>query len=299
MDRLDEMTIFVAIIDQGSLVGAARLLRRSAPAITRALSALEDRVGVRLIERTTRQFSPTDAGRALADQARALLSDYDATLSGVAKTSIRGLLRVTAPVQFGGRHVTPLVMGFLDAHPQIAVDLVLNNSNLDLIEEGIDVGVRIGPLSDSTLLVKRVGEVRRLLVASPDYVAKRGRPRKPSELANHDTIFSTVRSGAPEWRFGPTSRRSVVRLAPRLRVSEVEARLFAARAGRGIVQVLSYQVAEDLAAGTLIRLLPKFEPPALPVQLVAPGGPHMSPKVRAFLDYAGAGLRDLRVIQRS
>jgi DNA-binding transcriptional LysR family regulator len=297
MDRLDEMEIFVAIIDQGSLAGAARRLRRSPPAVTRALTALESRIGTRLVERTTRRLSPTDSGRALADRARVLLSDYQAAVTGVADAPISGLLRLTAPVQFGQRHVTPVVTRFLDLNPAMSVELVLNDRNLDLIEEGLDVAVRIGQLPDSSLLARRMGLVRSVLVASPDYVARRGLPGRPADLAGHDTIFGTSRSGGLEWRFGPSSRGPVVRIAPRLLVNEVEAQLLAARSGRGIARVLSYQVVEDFAAGTLLRLLPQFEPAALPVQLVTQGGGQMAPKVGAFLDHATAALRGLAVLR--
>jgi DNA-binding transcriptional LysR family regulator len=151
---------------------------------------------------------------------------------------------------------------------------------------------------DSSLLVRRVGEVRRLVVASPDYLARRGTPAKPAELAAHDTIFSTSTTAELlEWRFGSRGRTTVVRLAPRLLVNDVDARLAAARAGQGIVRVLSYQVAEDLAAGTLVRLLRSHEPPPLPVQLVAASRVHMSPKIRAFLDLAVEQLATLRVLQ--
>ena len=299
MDRLDEMEIFVAVVDQGSLAGAARRLRRSAPAVTRALTALEDRIGTRLVERTTRRLSPTESGRALADRARILLSDYQSAVRGVADAPIGGLLRVTAPVQFGQRHVTPVVTQFLDLHPAVAVELVLNDRNLDLIEEGLDVAVRIGPLPDSSLLARRVGEVRRVLVASPEYLAKRGLPRRPADLAGHDTIFSTSRSGGFEWRFGPSSRGPVVRIAPRLLVNEVEAQLLAARSGRGMARVLSYQADDDFAAGTLLRLLPQYEPAALPVHLVIQGGGHVAPKLRAFLDHATAALRGLAVLREA
>jgi len=158
------------------------------------------------------------------------------------------------------------------------------------------VAVRIGPLSDSSLLARRVGEVRRVVVASPDYLARRGTPSKPAELSAHDTIFGTMRAGAFEWRFGPSKRPTVVRLSPRLLVNEVEAQLVAVRAGRGIARVLSYQVVEDLSAGRLIRVLEQYEPPPLPVQLVARSGSHMAPKVRAFLDYSAEALGKLRVI---
>jgi len=296
MDRLDELAVLVAITDHGSLAAAARRLRRSAPVITRTLAALEDRVGARLIERTTRKLSLTDAGRLLADRSRTLLAEYESAVGGVAETPARGLLRVTAPVQFGRRHVAPLVTRFLDAFPEIQVELVLNDRNLDLIEEGLDVAVRIGTLSDSSLLAQRVGEVKRVVVASPNYLTRRGTPSKPDELSTHDTIFGTLRAGALEWRFGPPKRTTVVRLSPRLLVNEVEAQLIAARAGRGIARVLSYQVVEDLSAGKLVRLLEHYEPEPLPVQLVARSGSHMAPKVRAFLDYSAQRLRKLRFI---
>lgn len=296
MDRLDELAIFVAVIDGGSLVAAARKLRRSPPQVTRALNDLEDRAGVRLVERTTRRLSPTEDGLALAEKARALLADYDHMLSGLSEAPPRGLLRVTAPVQFGRRHVAPVVSGFLDAFPEMQVELILHDRNLDLLEEGLDVAIRIGTLSDSTLLVRRVGTVGRLVVASPSYLERRGVPRKPADLARHDTIFNSLRPGPSEWRF---AGRTAVRLSPRLLVNDVESQLVAARAGRGVARVLSYQVAEELAAGTLVSLLEGFAPAPLPVQLVARSGPHMQPRVRAFLDHAAEAFRDLKVIHAS
>ena len=293
MDRLDELALLVAIIDEGSMAGAGRRLRRSPPAMSRMLTALEDRVGVRLVERTTRRLSPTESGLYLAERARALLLDYDAATAVATTAPLRGLLRVTAPVQFGRLHVAPVVASFLDAYPSMSIELMLHDRNLDLIEEGLDVAVRIGALMESSLLARRVGEVTRMLVASPAYLARRGEPRTPAELAAHDTIFATSHTGVPEWRFG---RGGTVRLRPRLLVNEVEAQLIAVRAGRGIARLLSYQVADDLAAGTLVHLLPKTVPPPLPVQLVARGGPHMAPKVRMFLDHAGERLRRLGVI---
>ena len=298
MDRLEELAVLVTVIDHGSLKAAARRLRRSPPAVTRALSALEDRVGARLVERTTRRLSPTQAGRALAEESRALLSAYESAVTGVSPTPIRGLIRITAPVQFGRRHVAPLITTFLEKFREIQVELVLHDRNLDLIEEGLDVAIRIGPLSDSSLLVRRVGEVRRLTVASPEYLSRRGTPAKPADLAVHETIFATAMSGPLEWRFGSRSR-VVVRLTPRLLVNEVEAQLVAARAGSGVARVLSYQVVQDLAEGSLVRLLQAFEPPPWPVQLVAISRVYMAPKVRAFLDYAAEQLDGLHVIHSS
>jgi DNA-binding transcriptional LysR family regulator len=159
------------------------------------------------------------------------------------------------------------------------------------------VAVRIGPLADSTVIARRVGEVRRLLVASPAYFAKRGVPKKPADLSAHDTILGIANSEPSEWRFGPPKRTTTVRLSPRLLVNETEARLVAARAGQGITRVLSYQVSEDLKSGSLIRIMTAFEPPALPVHLLAPNGGHKTRKVRVFLDYAAESLAKLRVIR--
>ncbi|MEA1830713.1 LysR family transcriptional regulator [Methylobacterium durans] len=297
MDRLDELAIFVAIVEQGSLAAAARRLRRSAPAVTRALAGLEERAGIRLLERTTRRLAPTEAGRALAEQARAVLAAYETAMGGLSDAPVRGLLRVTAPIQFGRLHMAPVVASFLDAHPETQVELVLADRNLDLIEDGLDLALRIDHLADSSLLVRRVGTVRRVLVASPAYLAARGVPQSPAELAAHDTIFGSPRTDVREWRFGSDRRGTVVRLAPRLLVNEIEAQLIAVRAGRGIARVLSYQVAEEVAAGRLVRLLRSHEPPPIPVQLVARGGPHRPPKVAAFLAHAAERLRRLPVIR--
>jgi DNA-binding transcriptional LysR family regulator len=297
MDRLDELAIFVAIIEAGSLVGASRRLRRSPPAITRALSSLEDRIGLRLVDRTTRRLAPTEAGSTLAERARALLAGYEEVLVGASQEPIRGVLRITAPVQFGRRHVAPIVSAFLNEYPDVGVELSLNDRNLDLIEEGLDLAVRIGALADSSLIARQVGSVRRVVVASPAYLARRGAPRTPSDLATHETIFGMARSPAREWRFGPSPRGPIVRLSPRLSVDDVEAQLQAAQADRGIARVLSYQVSAELASGALVRLLRDFEPEPLPVQLVTLSRSHLAPKVRAFLDFAVKIFRDVDVIR--
>jgi DNA-binding transcriptional LysR family regulator len=296
MDRLDELAAFVAILDAGSLSAAGRKLRRSPPTMTRALADLEERVGARLVERTTRRATPTDAGRKLAERARLLLGSYAEAMREPGTAPLRGMVRVTAPVVFGRRHVTPVVTSFLDAHPSLAVELVLNDRNLHLVEENLDVAVRIGRLSDSSLVVRKVGEVRRVVVASPAYLATRGTPRTAAELATHDILFTSTRPGPLEWRFREGGRDRVVRLQPRLLVNEVEATLAAVRAGHGITRALSYQVADELAARQLVRLLPELEPPPLPVQLVVPSMQHLAARTRAFLDHAAAALARLAVI---
>jgi DNA-binding transcriptional LysR family regulator len=296
MDRLDEFEIFVRIVDEGSLVRAAQRLRRSAPAVTRALAALEDRIGVRLVDRTTRRLAPTEAGRALYERARAVVADYEAAAAGAREAPVRGLLRIATPVQFGRRHVAPLSTRFLDSHEGVEIELLLNDRNVDLIEEGIDVAVRIGALADSSLVARPVGHVRRQWVASPAYLARHGTPKNPADLATHEALLGTSR-GALEWSFAGRRRGAPLHLAGRLRVDDVETRLRVAREGRGIAQFLSYQVAEDLAAGRLVRLLRAYEPPPLPVQLLTKGRAHRAPKTDAFLDFAAKKLSALPILQ--
>jgi DNA-binding transcriptional LysR family regulator len=295
MDRLDELAIFVRIIEEGSLVRAARRLRRSPQGVTRALAALEDRIGQRLVDRTTRRLAATDAGLALFERALLLLNDYDAATLRTLEAPVRGLLRITAPVQFGRRHVAPIVTTFLDRFPGVRIELLLNDRNLDMIEEGIDVALRIGTLKDSSLTVRRMGEVSRLWVASPEYLRERGVPETPGDLVQHETIQSAG-PGTPEWTFASGHRGAPMHFRARFRVSDVETQLGAARDGRGIARLLSYQVADDLAGGTLVRVLRAFQPPPLPVQLVTKGKAHRAPAIEAFLEQAAETLSALAVI---
>ena len=308
MDRLDELALFVKIVEEGSLARAALRLHRSPPAVTRALAALEDRIGVRLIDRTTRRLAPTEAGRALLERARLVLGEYEASMAGLANVPVRGVLRIAAPVQFGRRHVAPIATRFLDRFADVEIELLLGDRNVDLIDEAIDVAVRIGQLPDSSLVAQPVGEVRRLWVASPGYLEKRGTPRGPADLATHNVILGTS-SATQDWTFaghGHGAERGTgqgsgggkpSRLRSRLRVDDVETRLRAARAGRGIAQLLSYQVADDLASGSLVRLFRRHESPPLPVQLITKDRIHRAPKIDAFIDFAAKRLLALPVIR--
>jgi len=304
MDRLDELALFVKIVEEGSLARAALRLHRSPPAVTRALAALEDRIGVRLIDRTTRRLAPTEAGRALLERARLVLGEYEASMAGLANVPVRGALRIAAPVQFGRRHVAPIATRFLDRFADVEIELLLGDRNVDLIDEAIDVAVRIGQLPDSSLVARPVGEVRRLWVASPGYLEKRGTPRGPADLATHDVILGTS-SATQDWTFAGVGRGAgrgsgggkAPRLRSRLRVDDVETRLRAARAGRGIAQLLSYQVADDLASGSLVRLFRRHESSPLPVQLITKDRIHRAPKIDAFIDFAAKRLLALPVIR--
>jgi DNA-binding transcriptional LysR family regulator len=297
MDRLDELHVFIAILDAGSMAAAARKLGRSPAAVTRILALLETRAGARLFERSTRRLTPTETGLRLAEQGRRLLADYDAALQPPGAGAPRGLLRLTAPTVFGRRHVAPVVTRFLALHPDIQVDLTLSDRNVDLIEEGIDAGLRIGALSNMSLVARRLGEVRQVTVASPAYLDRRGTPHVPADLAGHALIMSTSVRTMAEWRFRADGREHVVRYGPRLRMNDVEAVLAAARDGFGIARAMSYQVEPDLRAGLLRRLLVDYEPEPAPVHLVLPSSRHMAPRLRAFVDFAVAEFAALAVIR--
>jgi DNA-binding transcriptional LysR family regulator len=304
MDRLDELRLIVAILDTGRLAAAGRRLGLSAPAVTRALAALEERLGVRLLDRTTRRLAPTEAGQRLADHARRLLADYAEAMAEAAGEGAapRGRLRIAAPLVFGRRHVAPIVTDFLDTQPEVAVELQLSDRPVDLLEEGIDVALRIGDLPESGLVARRVGQLRRLVVAAPGYLARRGTPAVPAELAGHAVVQFSSLGAAPDWRFADLAAPGAtltVRVAPRLTVTQAEAAVAAACAGHGAVRILSYQVAEELADGRLVRLLRDFEPPPVAVQLVFPTARLMAPRLRAFLDFAAPRLAALAVLREA
>ncbi|GGC55051.1 LysR family transcriptional regulator [Siccirubricoccus deserti] len=301
MDRLDELRLFLAILDTGSLAAAGRRLGHSPPAVTRALGGLEGRLGVRLLDRSTRRSHPTEAGRRLAVQARQLIADYEAAMAMAAgeATAPRGRLRVAAPLVFGRLHVAPLVSAFLDTQPLVSAELTLADRNADLLEEEIDVAVRIGPLEEASLVARRVGWVRRVLAASPGYLARHGTPDGPAALAGHAVIhFGAPGAPVPEWRFATAAgAMQTVRVTPRFAVNQAEAAVEAAIDGRGIVRALSYQAAAGFADGRLVRLLRGWEPPPQPVSLVVPSARLLPPRVRAFLDFAAPRLAALAVVQ--
>lgn len=297
MDRLDELQVFLAILEAGSMAAAAQKLRRSASSVTRVLATLEERVGARLFERSTRRLTATNEGHRLADGARRLLADYDAAISEQQQATPRGLLRVTAPTVFGRRHVAPVVTRFLMRYPDIQVELILNDRNMDLIDSGIDLALRIGPLDSSGLVARRLGAVRRMTVASPAYLERHGVPATPDELTKHQLILGTAVRGLPEWRYQADGREHVVRFTPRLQANDVEGVLHAAREGFGIARALSYQAAPDVQAGALVPLLGAYEGEVLPVHLVFPSARHMAPRVRAFVDFAVEAFAQLALIR--
>jgi DNA-binding transcriptional LysR family regulator len=294
MDRLDELATFVAVAEQGSFVAAARHLGRSPAAVTRAVAALEDRLATRLFNRTTRAVALTDAGGRYLDLCRRALAEFEELeLSAASERSEpRGLLTVTAPEMFGRLHILPIAQEFMRDYPAAKVSLLLLNRIVSFVDEGVDLGLRIAQLQDSSLRAIQVGWVRRVAVASPAYLTARGEPRVPADLTSHDIIaVSGIRTAHDRWSFGEGAQETTVVLDARLTLSAVQAALDAAVAGGGIVRPLSYQSASLEASGQLVRLLRAYEPPPIPIHLIHPAGRYLAPKVRLFIDRAVAALR--------
>lgn len=293
MDRLETMRVFIAVAEEGGFASAARRLSMSPPAVTRAIAALEERIGTRLLHRSTRVVRLTEAGSRYLSDCKRLLSEIEEAEASAASghAEPRGQLNVTASVLFGRLYVAPILLDFLALHPHIKVRSLFLDRVVDLLEEGIDVAVRIAHLPDSSLTAIRVGTVRRVLCASPDYLARRGAPRTPADLSAHETIGIALDGNRREWTFEKGSGIEKVPIYPRLVVNTADVAIAAAMAGRGITRVLSYMIGPDVRAGRLQIVLPEFEPAPIPVSVVYPEGRRAAAKVRAFVDFAVDRLR--------
>ena len=286
MDKLRAMRTFVAIADAGSLTAAARAEGSSLPAVVRLLAALEEELGVRLVQRSTRRLALTPVGRAYLERCRAVLAlieEADAELHAD-QHEPRGTLRVTAPVLFGQRHVARGVTAFVQRHPQLSVELTLADRVQNLLEEGVDVAIRIGSLEDSSLIARRVGEMRRVTVAAPSYLAQRGVPEHPLDLLAHNCV-RYYRPGAPGWPFRVDGAPLVVPVSGNYSVDQSAAAAEACVAGLGIGSFLAYQVAPHVANGSLRLLLEPFETTPRPIHVVYPEARHMPARTRAFLEF--------------
>ncbi len=293
MDRLHSMGVFVAVAEEESFAAAARRLNMSPPAVTRTIAALEDHLGIKLLTRTTRFVRATDAGQRYLESARRILAEADEADEAAAgvHAAPRGQLAVTAPVLFGSMHVMPGIVAFLARFPEVSVNAVFLDRVVNLLEEGIDVGVCIGELPDSTMRAIPVGSVRRVICASPDYLARHSRLNEPRDLAAQTIISASPISTGMEWRLGNGKQQIGVKVQPRLTVTNNAAAIEAALMGFGITRLMSYQVAAHLAAGQLVRLFPEYEPPALPIQIIHLEGRQASAKVRALVDVLVERLR--------
>ena len=293
MDRLAAMRVFTAVADAGSLSAAGRRLNMPLTTVSRQLAALEEQLGVRLLTRTTRQLALTEPGRRYLESCRRILAELEMAELALAGQhgEPRGEIAITAPAMFGRLHVVPIAAAFLEAFPQVAARLLLVDRVVDLIEEGLDVSVRIGMLPDSSLMATRVGNIRRVTCASPAYLSRRGTPASPQELAGHDCISFGSFAPAERWIYAGPKKAQRVAVHSRLTVNAAEAAIDAARAGLGITNVLSYQAEASLVEGALRLILEDFEPEPIPVSLLHREDRLPQAKVQSFIVFAAPRLR--------
>jgi DNA-binding transcriptional LysR family regulator len=286
MDRLDAMQAFIAVADLQGFAPAARKLGLSPSAVTRLVAALEERLGARLLQRTTRSVTLTDAGARYLQRARRVLSDVEEAEGAVEgeRTRPSGRLVVSAPLGFGRLHVSPIMSEYLKRYPEVTGDLRLSDRVVNLVEDGVDLAVRIGHLDDSSLVARHVGEMRRIVVASPAYLAAHGEPGTPEAIASHQTIQFGASSAPPDWRFVRDGAEVRMAPTPRLTTNSADAALQYAEQGGGLTSVMAYQAAAAIKAGRLRIVLATFERPPLPIHVVYPTSRLLSAKVRTFID---------------
>ncbi|WP_339545412.1 LysR family transcriptional regulator [Pseudomonas sp. RA_35y_Pfl2_P32] len=294
MDRFQEMQVFMAVAHDQGFAAAARRLGLSAASVTRAVAALEARIGAQLLIRTTRTVQLTEAGQRYLEDCRRILADLQDAQESAAGSHAepRGQLTITAPVLFGDLYVTPVVVGFLEQYPQVSIHALLVDRVVSLVEEGVDVAVRIGELPDSSQYAIAVGEVRRVVCGSADYLRRYGRPQHPEDLGRARIIATSAIGQQRSWPFMAAGASISVRLEPRMVVTANQAAITAATLGLGLTRVLSYQVADKVAAGELEIVLEDFELPPLPIHVVYQGGRKAPARVRCFVDYAVQALRE-------
>lgn len=295
MDRLEAMRIFLATVETGSLSAAGRKLAIPLPTVSRKLSELEAHLNAQLMTRSTRKLLLTDAGAAYLTACRNILEQVGEAERAAAGEygAPKGELVIAAPIVFGRLHVLPVLIAFLAAFPEIDARLRLSDRNADLIDDHIDLAVRIGELPDSSATASRVGEVRRITCASPTYLASHGVPKSPRDLQAHHCVTFEGLGSSTSWHFvrKGTRRPELVAVAPRLTVTTAEAAVDAAIAGVGFTQLLSYQISDHIIAGRLKRVLEDFAPPPVPVSLIHLGRERVATKIRAFADFAAPRLR--------
>jgi DNA-binding transcriptional LysR family regulator len=299
MDRFEAMRTLVAAVDGGSLSAASRTLSVPLPTVSRRVSDLEALLGSQLVVRTSRKLLLTEAGTAFVASARRILEELteaERAASGEYRAP-RGELLVTAPIAFGTQNVAPVVHDFLAAYPEVTVRLVLSDGVIDLVENHIDVAVRIGPLPDSALVARRLGEITWVVCASPDYLRRRGEPRAPADLQGHDFIALEGLQRYRDWSFAGEGATNQLSVAPRFSVNTAEGVIAGAVAGLGVARVMSYQAAASVRDGTLAPIMADWTPSPLPVHLVHAAHPQQPLKLRAFLDFVAPRLQErLRII---
>ena len=299
MDRFEAMRTLIAAVDGGSLSAASRTLAVPLPTVSRRVSDLETLLGSQLVVRTSRKLLLTDAGTAYVASARRALEELgeaERAASGEYRAP-RGELLVTAPIAFGTLNVAPIVHEFLAAYPEVSVRLVLSDWVIDLVGSRIDVALRIGRLPDSALVARRVGEIRWVVCASPDYLSRHGEPETPADLSDHDCIAFEELQRYREWPFAGAKGIQQIAITARFAVNTADGVIGGATAGLGIARVLSYQAAASVRDGKLVSILSNWAPPPIPVQLVHAAHQQQPLKLRAFLDFVAPRLQErLRII---
>jgi DNA-binding transcriptional LysR family regulator len=286
MDRIDAMQAFVAVADLQGFAPAARKLGLSPSGVTRLIAALEERLGARLLQRTTRQVALTDIGARYLERVRRILADVEEAEGSAQaeRTRPSGRLVVSAPIGFGRLHVSPVMSAYLTRYPEVSGELRLSDRMINLVEDGVDLAIRIGHLADSSLVARHVGEMRRIVVASSGYLKRRGEPRTPQAIASHQTIQFGATTVSPDWHFVEDGREVRVACTPRLITNSADAAIHYAEQGGGLTRVLAYQAADAIRGGRLRIVLQKFEQPPLPIHIVYPTSRLLSAKVRTFID---------------
>jgi DNA-binding transcriptional LysR family regulator len=287
MDKYQEMRVFTAVVDAGSFVGAADTLGISKTAVSRYVSDLEQRLGVRLLHRTTRKLSLTQEGDLFLARCREILASIDASESELSTRAVNasGLLKLSVPVSFGIQHLAPLWSEFLEAHPRVLLDVQLSDRVIDMVEEGFDLAVRIARLPDSSLVSRKLASTRLVLCASPGYLKQRGAPRHPSELSQHEVLGYSLLSMGDQWQFHGPDGPVTAKVRPRIWTNNGDTCVTAALRGTGIQLQPTFLVARELAAGELVEVLPQYRSIELGIYAVYPTRKFVLPKVRVLVEY--------------
>ncbi len=287
MDRVTSLSVFVKVVEGSSFAAAARHFGLSPAMVSKHIVSLEERLGARLLNRTTRQVSPTEIGREFYERSTRILADLDEAeqAASALQATPKGLLRLNGPLSFGIRHLAPAIIDYLAACPEAAIDVTLSDRVVDLVDEGFDLAIRIARLADSSLIARRIAPCRIVACAAPAYLKKHGAPRRPADLTAHNCLGYSYAALRNEWRFtGPDGAESV-RIAGRLNANNGDVLRLAALRGEGIVIQPTFLIGDDLASGELVSILPGFVPDELVIQAVYPHSRHLSVKVRSFIDF--------------
>jgi len=287
MDRVTSLSVFAKVVESSSFAAAARHFGLSPAMVSKHILSLEERLGARLLNRTTRQVSPTEIGREFYERSTRILADLDEAeqAASALQATPKGLLRLNGPLSFGIRHLAPAIIDYLAACPEAAIDVTLSDRVVDLVDEGFDLAIRIARLADSSLIARRITPCRIVACAAPAYLKKHGAPRRPADLTAHNCLGYSYAALRNEWRFtGPDGAESV-RIAGRLNANNGDVLRLAALRGEGIVIQPTFLIGDDLASGELVSILPGFVPDELVIQAVYPHSRHLSVKVRSFIDF--------------